>query len=202
VIVMSSSQESLGEFRRGFFVRAEVHSEVGVRETGTALERMVARRFLWDVHGRPASIPTIIATIGALAASATTGALIAMGHRVGGASLPFTAIASVLLGRELGAGSSPLVVAGVLLHLIATVIWTAVFVWLLRTWSGRDVLAALVVGAAELTYSWSVAHVTGAGIATMLPLGDRVVLAVILSASLVAGIRFAFSRGESRSASV
>jgi len=162
---------------------------------------MVARRFLLDVHGRPASATTIITTIGILAASATTGALIAMGHRVGGASLPFAAIASVLFGRELGAGSNGLVVAGVLLHLIATFVWAAVFVWLLRSWDGREVLAAVVVGAAELTYSWSAAHVTGAGIATLLPLGDRVVLAVILSASLVAGIRFAFSRGESRETS-
>ncbi len=195
---MSPSQESPGECRRGFFVGADDEPRVARYETATPLERTVARRFLWDVHGRPASATSIITTIGTLAASATTGALIAMGHRVGGASLPFAAIASVLFGRELGAGSSRLVLAGLLLHLVATFVWTAVFVWLLRSWDGRDVLAALVVGAAELTYSWSAAHVTGAGIATLLPLGDRVVLAVILSASLVAGIRFAFSRGESR----
>jgi len=198
---MIASQESLGEFRRGFFVGADSRPRWSLLETAAPLERMVARRFLLDVHGRLASATTIVVTIATLAASATTGALIAMGHRVGGASLPFAAIASVLLGRELGAGTTRLVVAGVLLHLIATFVWTAVFVWLLRSWSGLDVLAALVVGAAELTFSWSVAHVTGAGIATLLPLGDRVVLAVILSASLVLGIRFAFSRSETRDVS-
>lgn len=86
--------------------------------------------------------------------------------------------------------------AGIVLHVVATFVWTAVFLWLLRAWSGRDVLSALVVGAAELAFSWCAAHVTGSGLATLLPLGDRVVLAVILAAALVVGIRFAFSRRE------
>ena len=193
---MASSQKGLGEIRRGLFVGEVSTSFAGRVETRLPLERRVARRFLFDVPGRPASNATIIASIGALAASATTGALIAMGHRVGGASLPFAAIASVLFRRQLGPGTPRLVFAGFLLHVAATFVWAAVFLWLLRAWSGRDIVAALVVGAAELAFSWCAAHVTGSGIATLLPLGDRIVLAVILAATLVLGIRFAFSRRE------
>jgi hypothetical protein len=41
-----------------------------------------------------------------------------------------------------------------------------------------------------------VARSTGRGLAVLLPLGDRIELAVILAASLVVGMRFAFSPRE------
>lgn len=133
--------------------------------------------------------------VGSVVAAATTGALAAIGRRVGGVAEPFAAIGDLVVhGRvrdALHAGPGALVMTGVVVHVVGAFVWTVVFLELVRRLGWRDLWAALLVGAAQLGLSWIVARGTGRGIATELALGDRVVLALTLVLSLVAGMRFA-----------
>lgn len=131
--------------------------------------------------------------VGAVAASATTGALIAIGRRLGNAGTPFAAITAAMLDRTASGSQPALVAGGVLLHLAATFAWSFAFVWALRTMRWRTDASAIAVAAAAFVVSWLIAWSTGNGLASVLPLGDRVVLAVVFAGSLVVGIRFAFA---------
>lgn len=131
--------------------------------------------------------------LGGIAAAATTGALLAIGRRLGGEGVALAAIGNVLVHAPGGDSTAAAVVVGLAMHLIAVFVWTAVFFALWGRLGRRDVVAALVVAIAELALSWIVARASGAGIATVVPLGDRVLLALILAVSLVVGMRFAFS---------
>lgn len=135
-----------------------------------------------------------LAGLGSVAASATIGALLAIGHRLGTVGAALAAIGnSAMRTSDHFGGVGGLIATGLAVHVAVTFGWTAVFLWLVtqRRWS--DVLAAVVVGIGELALSWLVAALTGSGIATVVPLGDRLVLAFVLSFSLVVGIRFAFA---------
>ncbi len=135
---------------------------------------------------------------GAVAASATAGALVAMGRRLGSAALPFRAIADVFAGpgpRSLDA-SPGAVVSGIVAHLTIIVLWGLLFALLVDRWRGRSVSAAIVVSIAALAISWVMARTFGRGLATVLPLGDRIVLAVVFALALVVGIRLALPRAR------
>jgi len=144
------------------------------------------------VRGNPI-VTGVIA--GSVAASATAGALVAMGRRLGSAALPFRAIADVFAGpgrRSLD--ESPGVVAsGIVAHLTIIVLWGVLFALLVDRWRGRSVRAALVVSIAALAISWVIARTFGRGLATVLPLGDRLVLAVVFVVALLVGIRLALT---------
>jgi len=141
---------------------------------------------LFDVRAQPFS-DTIV--VGAIAASATTGALLAMGHRAGRALMPFAAIGAVPLHRT-DIGFSGLVLAGAVLHLVAMFVWAFVYVWLAER-TKQPVVSAIVVAAVNFMASWLLTSATGRGVATVLPLGDRVLFAVILAGAYVAGMRYA-----------
>jgi hypothetical protein len=115
-----------------------------------------------------------------------------MGHRAGAAALPFAAIGAVLFRATASSASAGMVVAGVLLHVATMLAWSVIFVWLLERTFGHPVLAALLVAAGEFLLSRIVALATATGLASILPLGDRIVFSLILAASLVVGMRFAF----------
>jgi hypothetical protein len=134
-----------------------------------------------------------IVVLGSIAAAATTGALLAVGRRLGGPGVALAAIGNVVVHAPGGADTAPAIVVGLALHLVAAFAWTAVFFALWDRLQRRDILAALIVGTAQLALSWIVAGASRAGIATVVPLGDRVLLALILALSLVVGMRFAFS---------
>ena len=139
---------------------------------------------------RQAISPSVV--VGGVAAAATTGALVAIGHRLGDAGWPFAAIGDALLHRSsLGGGIAAVVVVGVLIHVAITFVWAAVFVWLIERWRVRDWIAGVVVAVAQLVLSWLVAVSTGSGIATVLPFGDRAIVAVVLGIALVVGMRLA-----------
>jgi uncharacterized membrane protein SirB2 len=140
------------------------------------------------------STPAVV--IGSVAASATTGALVAMGHRLGSAAAPFAAIGAALVRRTPTVSDTTLIVIGVVLHVTMVLVWSAVFVWLVRDARWRNVAAAITVALGAFLLSGVIASLSGAGAATLLPLGDRVVLAVVLAAALVLGMRFAFSPRE------
>ncbi|MEO7084691.1 MAG: hypothetical protein ABI442_10150 [Gemmatimonadaceae bacterium] len=131
--------------------------------------------------------------IGSVAAAATTGALIGVGRRAGSAGLPFAATAAVLSHRTPSAAVLGLVFVGLVLHVALTFAWAAAFTWLAEGPVRRDVVAACTVSLAQFAVSWVVAGVTGAGVASVIPLGDRIVLAVVMAGSLVVGMRFARS---------
>ena len=132
--------------------------------------------------------PTVVA--GGLAASASTGALIAMGRRLGSIRLPFAAIGATLAHATISSEAMALVVVGFIGHVLLSFLWAIAFVALVtRGW--RLATAGIVIGCGEFALSWVTARVTGGGLASVLPLGDRVVLAVVIAVSCVVGIRVA-----------
>lgn len=134
--------------------------------------------------------------VGALAAAATTGALIAIGHRLGRVGLPFATIGGGLFHETANGGATGLIIAGILVHLVLTFAWSALAVWLVRARGWRRSFAAIAVAAGAHALSWIIAWTTGRGIASELALGDRVVLAVVFAGALVVGMRFAFSPSQ------
>jgi hypothetical protein len=132
-------------------------------------------------------------SLGLVAAAATIGALIGIGHRLGSVALPFAATAAALLDRTTTSSDAQLVAIGLVLHVGLTFVWTAVFVWLARGRGWKPAVAAIVVAAGVHGLTWFVAWKTGRGVASVLPLGDRIVLAIVFAAALAVGIRFAFS---------
>lgn len=161
------------------------------RLVSAPLESTMTPRLLWVVRAQPIS-PGVI--VGSVAAAATTGALIAMGHRLGGADIPFVAIGALLFPRSPSGGL--VICAGVVLHFVATVLWGVVFVWLTERLTRRDALAAGVVAAGNFVVSWVVAWTSTRGLSSVLTLGDRIAFAVVLAGALVVGMRFAFHSRE------
>ena len=115
-----------------------------------------------------------------------------MGHRLGSATLPFASISAALFRRTAVANDGGLVLAGLVLHVTTAFVWSFVFVWLVRRVHLGDIVAATVTALGELVVSGMIAWLVGAGIATVMPLGDRLVLAVVYVIALVVGMRFAF----------
>jgi hypothetical protein len=132
--------------------------------------------------------PTVVA--GGLAASATTGALIAIGRRLGSIWVPFAAIGATLAHGTISSGATGLVIMGLVIHVVMSFVWAIVFVSLVtRNW--RRWSAGVVTGCGELLVSWAVARATGDGLASLLAIGDRLVLAIVSVASLIIALRAA-----------
>ena len=132
--------------------------------------------------------PTV--AVGGVAAGATTGALIAIGHRLGSVGLPFAAIGAIVQPRASSLGATASVSIGLLVHVAVVFVWSGIFVWLMQRLA-HVIIAALLVAIAQFVTSGIVARVASSGLASMLPLGDRLVYAVVLGAALVVGMRFA-----------
>jgi hypothetical protein len=137
--------------------------------------------------------PTIPASvfIGSIAAAATTGALIGIGRRAGNAGFPFAATAAVLFHRMPSSAAIGLVFVGLVLHVVLSFAWAAAFLWLAGGPVRRDVIAAGTIALAQFAFGWVVAAITGSGIASVIPLGDRIVLGLVMAGALVTGMRFA-----------
>jgi hypothetical protein len=129
--------------------------------------------------------------VGSVASAATTGALVAMGHRLGSAGIPFASVSAVILHRTASGGAVGLVFTGLILHAALIFLWSAIFVWVVQRLHWRRPLAALVVGVAALCFSWLIAWSLGGGLSSVLPLGDRLIYALVLAGALVVGMRFA-----------
>jgi hypothetical protein len=140
--------------------------------------------------------PVVVA--GGLAASASTGALIAMGRRLGSIRLPFAAIGATLAHATISGEASALVLVGFVCHVLMSFVWAAAFVFLVtRGW--RLISAGFVIGIAEFALSWVVALSTGRGLASVLALGDRLVLALVIAVSCVVGVRLAVAPPQNAS---
>jgi len=153
------------------------------------LEPIRLRRLLWCVRRNPIPLGIIA---GAVAASATAGALVAMGRRLGSAGLAFSAIASVVTGAQFVRVSLVSVVVGAMLHVFISIAWGIAFALLTERWRGRSVLAALAVAVVAFVISSLLARVAGRGLAVILPIGDRLILYVVFAVALILGMRFAF----------
>lgn len=143
-------------------------------------------RRLWKVHG--------IAT-GLVAAAATGGALVGLGLRFGTPARPFNALAAYLLGPAVQAlwQFSIVTVVGLLVHVVVSCLCGLAFVALVERSGGGELGWAILVSVVTFGVSWLVAAWLGIGLATLLAIGDRLVLAVVLAASLPLGMRLAFS---------
>jgi hypothetical protein len=93
--------------------------------------------------------------------------------------------------RTVTATDTGLVLAGLVFHVTFAFVWSFLFVVLVRRARWRDVAGAIVIAVAELVTSWIVTLSTGAGVASVLQLGDRIVLALVYALALVVGMRFA-----------
>lgn len=131
-----------------------------------------------------------------MASAATTGALIAIGHRLGSIGVPFAEIGAALFHRTASGSEAGLIFTGFVLHVVMMMLWSAVFVWLMRSVRWRAWIAATAVAIGSMLLSWLIASSTGRGIATALALGDRILVAIVLAISLVVGMRFAFLQRE------
>jgi hypothetical protein len=133
-------------------------------------------------------------TSGILAASATSGALVGFGIRLGTLARVFNAIGSIVLGPEAfavyGYAASPTLV-GALLHICAMIVCGLVYVSLVTISHGREIAWALVLSAATMVLAWFLARRVGVGPAVLLPAGNLLVLAAVLAGALIIGMRLA-----------
>jgi len=151
------------------------------------LESAATARLLCGVRSQPS---VSIAVVGSVAAAATTGALIAIGRRLGDVALPFAAIGGVVLPRA--GGGAGLVLTGVVLHVAVMLLWSVLFVRLAERLAS-DAVSAATIAASHFVVSWIVAWISARGLSSALTLGDRIAFAVVLAGALVVGMRFAFS---------
>lgn len=132
---------------------------------------------------------------GLVAAAATGGALVGIGLRFGTPARLFNALAAYLLGPGVQAlwRFSIVTVAGVLVHLVVSIVCGLAFVALVDRSGGGEIGWAILVAVVAFLLSWLVAALFGLGLATLLAFGDRLVLAVVLAVALPLGMRLAFS---------
>jgi hypothetical protein len=167
------------------------------RDVRCTLERVRASGLLWVVKERQSASVLIV---GCLVAAATTGALIAMGRRLGSAAFPFASISAIVLHSSGFAIESRSLVGGVLLHIVFSFLWSALAVQLSRGFG--PTFSAALTATTEFVVSWLIAWWSGTGLASALALGDRLVYSVVLAMALVVGMRFAFSLGRNTSSHV
>jgi hypothetical protein len=132
---------------------------------------------------------------GLLAATATSGALVAIGSRTATVARPFNAIAGHLLGAS-RAGAYGFVagvtITGVVIHVLLTVTAGVAVSFLVRRGIAAGWLASAVIAMLGALVSIGIARRGGSSLAQVLPLGDLVLFYFLLAVSLAVGIRFAF----------
>lgn len=132
---------------------------------------------------------------GLLGATATTGALIAIGARAATVARPFNAIAGHLLGvqRSDAFGFVPLLtILGIAIHVLVVTLGGVVVAVVARRRIAPAWVAAAAVAALSGLVSVGIARRGGSSLARVLPIGDLVLFYIIVALSLVVGIRLAF----------
>jgi hypothetical protein len=134
------------------------------------------------------------ASAGLLAATATAGALIAIGHRAATVARPFNVIAGHLLGvqKSDAYGFVPgITVPGIALHVLLTVLAGIAVAAIARRFAPAW-LASLLVSVLCALVSVGIARRGGSSLARILPTGELVVFYLIFAITLAIGIRLAF----------
>ena len=132
---------------------------------------------------------------GLLAATATSGALIAIGSRAATVARPFNAIAGHLLGvRGSDAfGFVPQVtIVGVALHVVLVTLGGMAVAFITRRRIAPVWVAATALATLSALVSVGIARRGGSSLARVLPIGDLLLFYVIVAVSLAVGIRLAF----------
>ena len=158
----------------------------------SGLEPRNATRLLLAVnrHDLRVGVPA-----GILAATATSGALIAIGLRVSTAARPFNEIAGHVLGTQrAGAfGFVPSVtITGIALHVLLMILAGIAVAVVARRRIAPDWVATLILTLLSALVSVGIARRDGASLARLLAVGDLVLFYATLAVSLVVGIRLAF----------
>jgi hypothetical protein len=136
---------------------------------------------------------------GLLAATATSGALIAIGSRAATVARPFNVIAGHLFGVR---GSDaydfvPLVtITGIALHVVLITLAGLVIAFVVRRRIAPAWLAATALATLSALVSVGIAKRGGSSLARVLPLGDLILFYMVVAISLVVGIRLAFFERE------
>lgn len=131
---------------------------------------------------------------GLIAAAATSGALVGFGIRFGTPLRAFNTIAAALLSHMPGGSiAAPLAVTitGVLLHVLASVCWGIAYAYVVERSGGHRLLWGVVVALAVFLVTGALASLSGEGLATLLPVGDRIAVAIVFAAALPLGMRLA-----------
>jgi hypothetical protein len=132
---------------------------------------------------------------GLLSATATSGALIAIGSRAATVARPFNAIAGHVLGvrRSDAYDFVPLVtITGIALHVVLLTLAGIVIAFVARRRIAPGWLAATALATLSALVSVGVATRGGSSLARVLPVGDLVLFYMMVAISLGVGIRLAF----------
>lgn len=132
---------------------------------------------------------------GVIVAAATGGALVGFGLQSGTPVALFNATAAMLAGASAqGVIGFHLFVTtlGMALHWGVATLW-GVFYAALVPRTGNRVAMAGAVAVADFLVASAVARVAGVGLGLVLPLGQRIVFAAVLAASLLVGMGLARS---------
>lgn len=141
------------------------------------------------------------ATAGVLAAGATSGALIALGRRTGTVARPFNVVASHLLGPRAADsfGFVPgITLTGVAVHVALTTALGVAILAIVRRGLAPLWPASVALSLLCCLVSIGIARRGSPSLAQLLPVGDLVVYFIVLTVSLVLGIRFALPSSATR----
>jgi hypothetical protein len=137
---------------------------------------------------------------GLLAATASGGALVAIGSRTATVAWPFNAIAGHLLGSARSGAYgfvAGVTLTGIAIHVILITLAGVAVSILVRRGIASGWLASSVIAMLGALISIGIARRGGSSLARVLPLGDLLLFYLLLAMSLAVGIRLAFF--ESRS---
>jgi hypothetical protein len=132
---------------------------------------------------------------GLLAATASSGALIAIGSRAATVARPFNAIAGHLLSarRSDTFGFVPSVtITGIALHVVLVTLAGLVIAYVARRRLAPAWIASAALATLSALISVGIARRGGSSLARVLPVGDLVLFYMVVAASLAVGIRLAF----------
>ncbi|MEO5568129.1 MAG: hypothetical protein ABIR92_06540, partial [Gemmatimonadaceae bacterium] len=132
---------------------------------------------------------------GILAATATSGALIAIVSRTTTAARPFNMIAAHLVGaqRADAFGFVPVVtIPGIALHVLLVTLAGIAVAMVARRRLAPAWLASITLALISALVSIGIARRGGSSLAELLTVGDLLLFHVVLAVSLTLGIRFAF----------
>jgi hypothetical protein len=136
---------------------------------------------------------------GLLAATATSGALIAIGSRAATVARPFNEIAGHLLGAQRSdvLGFVPAVtITGIAWHVLMVTLAGLITAFIARRGILPPWVAATALATLSALISVGIARRSGSSLARVLPIGDLVLFYIVLALSLTIGMRLAFFERE------
>lgn len=133
---------------------------------------------------------------GIIAATATTGALIAIGSRATTAARPFNTIAGHLIGAHNAAVPAfvpSVTITGIALHVLLSTLAGIAVALVARRGFAPGWVASVAVTLFAALVSIGIARRGGSSLAALLPVGDLILFYFTLAASLAIALRFAAS---------